>query len=526
MRRLLVLLSVAVTTAIAASPAAAVSPEEAVAGAGRTWLAGTNVQQWGTNCSILGQARPEPMVSSTASYGGAAGLPAVGEPYWLSVLVSIPGTPCGTGIALVTTDLILPPATTVDTSRRIRCFGTRRFESDFFEITDQTYTWEGSTYDYCPDGAGISQFPGALSFGGRLLANGQMFQILVPVTTSRPIGMADKARWLIDGSGVYSDEQPGITDVWTTVVQSSMGSTPTVLFTRRAARPYWDATMGRARVELFMSLYTAGQAGYLSYELINEAGVTESRSSDPGMGWDGTVPAGSLNILQLQPAGDTRGPNGGYSPWAFTIGGSRFKVKWTFTTASGAYTKETDLFRILPGPDGDGDGVADSEDACPTTAGSGANGCPPPLQADDDQDGVAGAADKCPTASGKGEPSGCPPPRTRLRAARSASRQQALAGLPVSFTCSATARVRVRLVADKANQPKLGLPATDAPVVLASANASCGKGAKSGSATLRIAPRFAKRVRASRGRATVSLELVMTGKGGAVRTVTQAVTIR
>ncbi len=413
----------------------------------------------------------------------------------------------------------------MDASRRIRCFGTRRFESDFFEITDQTFSWEGSTYDYCPDAAGVSQFPNALHFGGRLLANGQMFQIFVPVTTSAPIGGADKAQWLIDGTGVYSDEQPGVSNVWTTVVATSLGSTPTILFTRNAARPYWDKDLGKARVELFMTLYTAGQAGTLSYELLNESGGVESRSSDPGMGWDGTVTPGATNVLVLQPAPVARGPNGGYSPWAFTEGGLKFRVRWTFTSASGVVaTKDTDLFRILPGPDDDGDGFANGEDSCPTDYGSN-NGCPPALQPDDDKDGVAGAADKCPKADGRGHPSGCPTPKGKSKGPKNVTRKQAIAGVPVTFTCDINAKVQVRLLVDKANQPKFGLATSEVPVAIAVANAKCKTGKKGGKATLKIARKYTKRFAKAKGRGVATLEVVMTGAGNAARTITQKTTV-
>jgi hypothetical protein len=53
----------------------------------------------------------------------------------------------------------------------------------------------------------------------------------------------------------------------------------------------------------------------------------------------------------------------------------------------------------------DGDGVADTLDACPTVAGTEPNGCPPP---DRDGDGFADAVDACPDAAGVA-PDGCPP---------------------------------------------------------------------------------------------------------------------
>jgi hypothetical protein len=56
--------------------------------------------------------------------------------------------------------------------------------------------------------------------------------------------------------------------------------------------------------------------------------------------------------------------------------------------------------------DGDGDGIRDAIDHCPSQPGSPtARGCP-----DDDWDGVANAEDSCPLASGPGHSLGCPYP--------------------------------------------------------------------------------------------------------------------
>ena len=54
--------------------------------------------------------------------------------------------------------------------------------------------------------------------------------------------------------------------------------------------------------------------------------------------------------------------------------------------------------------DGDGDGVPDDEDLCPTEPGSAElDGCP-----DDDGDGIPNREDKCPTQPGPAEHDGCP----------------------------------------------------------------------------------------------------------------------
>ena len=57
-------------------------------------------------------------------------------------------------------------------------------------------------------------------------------------------------------------------------------------------------------------------------------------------------------------------------------------------------------------PDGDGDGIADKDDKCPTEAGTAKyNGCPIP---DTDGDGVNDEEDKCPTVAGVRANNGCP----------------------------------------------------------------------------------------------------------------------
>ena len=71
-----------------------------------------------------------------------------------------------------------------------------------------------------------------------------------------------------------------------------------------------------------------------------------------------------------------------------------------------------------PDPDSDGDGVRDSQDACPNEPGIPSadprtNGCPPPPPADQDHDGIADAHDACPSepgpASADPTKNGCPP---------------------------------------------------------------------------------------------------------------------
>ncbi|MBL7736157.1 MAG: OmpA family protein [Chitinophagaceae bacterium] len=61
-------------------------------------------------------------------------------------------------------------------------------------------------------------------------------------------------------------------------------------------------------------------------------------------------------------------------------------------------------------PDGDGDGIADKDDKCPDVAGVAKyNGCPVP---DTDGDGVNDEEDKCPSVPGLARYNGCPIPDT------------------------------------------------------------------------------------------------------------------
>jgi hypothetical protein len=62
-----------------------------------------------------------------------------------------------------------------------------------------------------------------------------------------------------------------------------------------------------------------------------------------------------------------------------------------------------------PPPDTDGDGVLDSNDACPAVAAATPNGCPPPSPPDTDGDGLTDDLDDCPTVAA-GTDDGCPAP--------------------------------------------------------------------------------------------------------------------
>src|SRR5688572_5860367 len=136
MQRVVLAVAVVASLALPSSAAAISDPQQAIGGPNSSWFSGSLIQQTGENCNVLGEPYTEVMVSGVGSYGGAPGGGAVhvNDPYWVSLLVSIPGNPCGSGSASVATDLALPAHTQYDSSRQIRCFGTQRFSNDFFEV--------------------------------------------------------------------------------------------------------------------------------------------------------------------------------------------------------------------------------------------------------------------------------------------------------------------------------------------------------------------------------------------------------
>src|SRR3954470_13117938 len=148
---------IAVLAVLLPAQAMAVNPEQTVGGAGSKWFSGSLLQQSGLNCTIIGGSYSETMVSAIAGLGGAANIPRVGDRYYASLLVSIPGNPCGSGSAFVGTDLVLPRGTTVDTSAPIRCFVQGRTANTFAEATGVNWgPFLGSNGPYCPTSVGGS----------------------------------------------------------------------------------------------------------------------------------------------------------------------------------------------------------------------------------------------------------------------------------------------------------------------------------------------------------------------------------
>ena len=505
-RRLLIVVALLVMSA----PALGVNPETEVAGATSKWFTGELIQQTGLNCStaILGEPYTEVMVSGYSSYGGApnGGLPRVGQGYYTSLLLAIPGNPCGSGVSAVETEVILPPGTQVDTSRPIRCFGQPRGANTFLELTGGTWSHLGSTGAYCPTQVGPAIYTqGAVSVGFRPIVNGQFFQVFVPVISSTQlVGLGnfnDRFMWTVTATGVYAN--PALSSVWANVFPASnVGQGPFVYFARQpAAIPYWDAAASsspdlRNRVELFANFYTAGLAGIVSYVMTrtDTNATVWSSSSDPS--FNGAVGAGQ-DLVQINATGTAAGPNGGYSPVAFDPPGTPgnvagewnvpMRVTWTFTPTGGVPVSGTSSFTTLPGPDGDGDGVADATDACPLVKGTLANGCLPSPLTDPDGDGVFGVADLCPIVDGKGRLDGCPPvaPSPPLVTTSVGTKKQAIfrsaalaKGIKVPITCTGAVRVTVRVVVTKKlAKARLALAAPAAGLIVASGIGDCSPGA-------------------------------------------------
>ena len=350
-RRLLI----ALTLLVMSSPALGVNPETEIAGATGKWFTGELIQQTGLNCAtaILGEPYTEVMVSGYSSYGGApnGGLPRVGQGYYTSLLLAVPGNPCGSGVSAVATEVILPPGTQVDTSRPIRCFGQPQGAGTFIELTGGTWSHLGSSGAYCPSQVSPAIYTqGAVSVGFRPIVNGQFFQVFLPVISSTQlVGMGnfnDRFMWTTNATGVYAN--PALSSVWANVfAASNVGQGPFVYFARQpAAIPYWKATASsspdlRNRVELFANFYTAGLAGTVSYTMTRTDTNTQVWSStQDGAGFNGVVPVG-LDLVQITATGDAAGPNGGYSPVAFDPPGTPgnpagewnvpMLVTWTFT---------------------------------------------------------------------------------------------------------------------------------------------------------------------------------------------------
>ncbi|MBI5310890.1 MAG: hypothetical protein HZB14_07705 [Actinobacteria bacterium] len=522
------------------SQAFALDPDSAVGGNGSKWFSGTLLMQSGQNCSILGAPYSETMVSAIAGYGGAPGGGAVkvGDAYWAKLLISIPGTPCGTGVSLVATDLTLPKGTSYDPSRPIRCFGHAR-SGNVSELTGGSWTLPtGSSGPYCPTTVGSSLTgQGGLGVGYRPLANGQMFEIFVPIKSTQELKGAaanpvDEIRWTLSSSGTY--DGIGATKVWTNVFAAGTPTDPYIYFQRTpAAVPYWDTAAPAGehnKVEWFANLYSAGLTGTLCFDLYagsSASGAPIAHCGQLGGNWNGTITTQS-DLWQVQGGG----PNGGFTPYYYDFN-QTYTLRWRFTPSSGPVVYSAPVtFTTLPSPDADGDGVADVNDACPSVAGTQADGCQPGVVTDPDGDGVFGGLDRCPAENGTGSLDGCPATGSTIdgaigKLAPKIKRKALARGLDVPITClvNSNATATLTISAAAARKLKLKTKKRSRTVAIGAAAANCA-GTEGGILKLKLGKPAKSKLLKSRKPLTATLTVNFTRDGSPASTVTRALGIR
>jgi hypothetical protein len=505
---------------------------------GSKWFIGDSGQTYGTNCAnaILGTSYPEVMEMAYSSYGGVAGVVRTGNKYWAAMHMAVTGNPCPKGSDIIFTDLALPPDTSIDGSRPIRCFSTQRNSSDFYESTNEGWDMRpiginayGRT---CPNALTPSATGHGVGLSYRGLASGQQFIMYVPVVSSQTlVGMGNKEHrfvWLIKPTLAY--DYFG-TQTWANVFPPGPAG-PFIYFSRDpSVVPYWDKSAPvtpkneQNRAELFANLYSNSQPGNLCYQLY--AGTTATGS--PILDCDGftsAIPNTSDSFYVKGP-----GPNGGAVPFYFDPPdyGQNFTIQWTFTPSSGPAVKSQPItFKALSGPDEDGDGVAnDGTDQCPTQKGEPPNGCPPPLNsADPDGDGLIGANDKCPNLAMIGSADGCPTLAATLGKLPAFKRAKLAKGVAFPVNCSLDTPVSAALTVSAAVAKKLKIKfkAGKKTVTIATARGSCS--AKSGGKPkLKLASAARRPVTKSRSAIKANLTVTFT-PGGGVTPVTAAKAVK
>lgn len=550
-----------------ASAEAVVEPPQIVGGSNSKWTSGNFIQQSGLNCStaILGSAYTEIMVSGVASYGGLPTVPKVGDAYWTAFLVSIPGNPCGSGSSSVVTTLVLPPHTSVDSARPIRCFGLPRNHDQntpWQDLAGQSWSFLGSSGPYCPTQPSVSPYhQGGLQFGFRPLANGQLFWIFVPVKSTAPLVGAgtsppDAFRWLTDATGVYAN--PGLSTVWANVFPAGLGTSPQVYFTRDpTVIPFWNnaAPDGqRNQAEWFANVYSAGTTGNLCFELYEGPTVTGSplfTCAALTSNWNGAIP--NTTVCPL-PCGielwqvEGQGPNRGFVPF-FYDDDTTYTIRWLYShNGGGPPATATTTFRTLDGADLDGDGVGANDDGCPNDKGTLPNGCLPGVEPDPDQDGVYGAADVCPNTGGEGALNGCPggivpnppapppppplPPAPKTLVATLLTKQGAVfrraslaKGAPVKFECTLDSAANGTLSISKKVATTLGIKTRKKTVGIASGKGAC-KALGGGSLKLKLLRAYAGKVKNARKPFSASLAVKLSAPGQIPVTVKRGVKVR
>lgn len=532
----------------------AVDPQATVGPPGSKWYSGPFLMQPGMNCSIIGGAYSETMVTSVAGYGGApgSGVVHINDRYYASLLVSIPGNPCGSGSTIVATDLALPHNTAYDPTGQIRCFGQPRNASTFSELTGGNWSFtfsngNTSTGPYCPTTAGPSQSGyGGIGVGYRPLASGQMFQLFVPIKSTQTLigavaNPADTITWVLNSSAAYNTL--GSASVWTNVFASAGAGGPFIYFARNpSVVPFWNTSAPAGwenQVELFANLYSAGQTGTFCFEVYlgtSASGTPEFTCNTAGITFTGAIYS-TYDPWQVFGTGGNAGPHGGYTPWAYEPS-TTHTIRWIFdpTGPTLPITKDI-IFTTLSGPDNDGDGVPDASDACPTVAGTPGNGCQPAVPPPDpDGDGIFGDIDMCPTQNGTGTLDGCPlavaPPPSALppiggtlatikgnKLKRAALAKGVLLSIGCALNSKATATLSV--TAKTAKKLKLPIKKKAKTLTIGSASASCTAG-KTGKLKLKLKRPFAKKIVRARGKIPATLSIEFTRAGATPATLTRA----
>lgn len=512
---------------LAALPAAAsAAPEDTVAGAGKKWFSGSFNYAYGTNCSILGGSYSEAMVNGFAGYGGApsGGVVRVGDKYWATVTLGIAGNQCPNGSDIVTTDLVLPPGTSYDPTRQIRCFSTGRFSDNWYESTNENWDMRpiginayGRT---CPTGPTPAFSGSGIGFDGRGLANGQKFEMFVPVTsTQNLIGIGNsshKFTWVVTPLSAYGNFT---TSAWANVFAAGTAVGPYIYFARDpSVVPFWNnaAAAGQEnQAEIFANLFSNGLAGSFCYNLY--AGTSASGSPELSCaGFNPTIDTTSDSWYAKGP-----GPHGGATPFFFDYPGDygkTYTIQWFFTPSSGPTVLSSPItFKTLTGPDEDQDGVAnDGSDQCPTQFGTPPSGCPQSLASiDPDGDGLVGAKDKCPTVAQIGASDGCPTLAAAFGKLPKFKRSKLGKGVSFPVTCSLDSPVKASLTVTSkvAKKLKLKVKKGAKTVSIGSASGAC-KSSGGSKLKLKLSSKAKKPVTKSKKSISAKLNLTFTPAGG------------
>jgi hypothetical protein len=490
------------------------------------WTIGDSGQTYGTNCStaILGSSYPEIMEMAFSGYGGLAGSVRVGSSYWAMLHLAVTGNPCPKGSDIIFTDLTMPPGTSFDSSRQIKCFSTGRDGSNFYDSTNEGWDMRpiginayGRT---CPTGPTPSSTGYGVGFDFRGLASGQHFVMYVPVkSTQNLIGAGNSEHrfvWLVNPSLAYNYFG---TQTWANVFPNS-SSSPYIYFTRQpSVVPFWksDAPAGEQNlVEMFVNLYSDYKPGTFCYDLFAGATATGVPILHC-VGFASTIDSSS-DIWFAK----GNGPNGGAVSFRFDPEdyGQTFTLRWYFTPSPSGPTIYSDpiTFKALSGPDDDGDGIAnDGTDQCPSDKGEAPTGCSKSLAmiADSDGDGVIGANDKCPTLGMIGATDGCPTLTAKFGKLPTFKRAKLAKGVTFPVSCSLASPVKANLTVSRsvAKKLKIKLAKGARSATIGSAKGSCkvSGGAK---LKLKLSSKAKKPVTRSRKSISANLTVTFTPAGG------------